>query len=413
MSRKLELVTWIAWVGLVGCGDRGTSTPDAASPVTQDDAAMAMVESDAATPEDAAAPIDAATPFVDIDAPMGCTSTSGDQDGDGFDVSVDCNDCSPQINPGAFDYAANDIDEDCDGRDGMVVQCDYTLDVASTSADDAARALGLCQFTDVDSGRWGVLSARYVRASGTGAIGSPLQHGVLRTFGNVAPLAGGSLLALSSGVARAPSQPGYTTDCDEFSEGAHDFPPGYQPSSPACPEVESGEPYDSIALEVEVRVPTNARSFEFRSSFYTYEYPSFICSEYNDFFVVLRGNNGAFTNIVFDTMNNPISVNSGFLAVCSPGTYGGRDFTCPQGRGLLSGTGFDGSASCGGFGGDSGGSTGWLRTVAPVSPGSIITLRFAIWDSGDAQYDSTALIDGWEWALDEVTMTMTEPEIPD
>ena len=71
---------------------------------------------------------------------------------------------------------------------------------------------------------------------------------------------------------------------------------------------------------------------------------------------------------------------------------------------LLVGTGFDDSApqQCE-SGSIEGGATGWLTTSGNVTPGEIITLRIAIWDTSDHQRDSLALLDGWEWSTELAT----------
>lgn len=337
-----------------------------------------------------------------------------DMDMDGFPYDVDCNDCSAQVNPGAFDEPGNGIDEDCDGVDAVVSDCDVGLAIGSRDPMDAARAMGLCQVASGSS--WGVVSARYTTAAGSSAPRSAEQHGLVPDLGATRPVDGSSMLALSSGVARAPSQPGFTSECDAFGlfdvEGGEEpYPPGFPVASSACPGVRAGPVYNSVALEVVIRVPTNAFGFRFNSGFFTYEYPEFICDEFNDFFAVLRQEDGGpLENIVFDVSGEPVSVNNSLFSVCTPGTFGGRRFDCSRGRGELSASGFDGTARCGTvdeFGDplsfdDVGGATGWLTTTAPVEGGAMLTLRFSIWDSGDADLDSVALIDGFAWELEDV-----------
>jgi hypothetical protein len=314
------------------------------------------------------------------------------------------------------------------------------LVIGSTAPEDGARALGLCSFPKPGSRAWGVTAARYTDATGKGKLSDPMAVGVLPTFGAAKPRAGGALLALSSGVARAPGQPGATSGCDSFADadcGFADFacinasggdpPAGYPKQSSVCkdqdqPIIAKPQIYDQAALELKIRVPSNASAFSFESSFYTSEYPDWICEIFNDFFVVfmdpkpMQSTDG---NIVFDSNHDPIGVNNGLLAVCDPSAQRRRavkTFTCDQGTGLLQGTGYGaGEAGCGT--GTGGGSTGWLKTSAPVRPGEEITLRFAIWDMTDASLDSTAIMDHFTWLTFEGEPEMdipveTEPVIP-
>ena len=157
----------------------------------------------------------------------------------------------------------------------------------------------------------------------------------------------------------------------------------------------SGSPHDSAGLEVVIKTPTNAKSLSFDLDFYTFEWPEFTCSTFNDFFVALqtpKPDNRPDGNVSFDSEGNTISVNAGFVQVCAckdgpPCTAGGKGFPCKLGWDQLEGTGFDSvpwnSAA-----------TGWLVTTTPLpKPGDEITLHFAIWDSGDGILDSTVLLD--------------------
>ena len=51
------------------------------------------------------------------------------------------------------------------------------------------------------------------------------------------------------------------------------------------------------------------------------------------------------------------------------------------------------------------------RIAFKTTGGQEYTLRFAIWDTGDNAWDSTVLIDGFEWIADGGTVTVgTQPE---
>ncbi|MEM9193028.1 MAG: MopE-related protein [Myxococcota bacterium] len=61
----------------------------------------------------------------------GCTPD--DLDGDGFDFTVDCNDCDPGISPGVREICGNAIDEDCSGMADPCPAGDTDMDGFTTS----------------------------------------------------------------------------------------------------------------------------------------------------------------------------------------------------------------------------------------------------------------------------------------
>lgn len=350
----------------------------------------------------------------DTGAPNPCyLNASGDpdvdHDGDGYPARYDCNECDPNVNNGAFDVPGNGIDEDCNGvADDEPADCDDTLAMAGTDAFDGAKAVGLCKVA-TDDHMWGVVEATWVRPDGQ-PLTMPIGHGILPTFGANAAQAGATMLAISSGAARAPSDPGYQ-DVGGYSKNySHGTPPGYPKESPSCGGGGGGfgfgGSYDGVALRLKIRVPSNARSFQYQQNFFTYEFPTYICDDYNDFFVAMMDPKPAGLpdgNIAFDQDGNPISVNNSLLQVCAPQSAGGKSFSCPLGNGGLSGTGFEGSAA-----------TGWLTTTAPVDDvrGKEITLTWAIWDQGDGILDSTALIDDFSWSVEAASGAVTTPSLP-
>jgi hypothetical protein len=337
-----------------------------------------------------------------------CASTADqDADGDGWTPSQgDCNDCDPNANPGAIEVVITQpddtgmvpdpADEDCDGGvDNVLPPCDGGFALDDSDPISAAAAIGLCKVAE-GTDDYGILSASWVRANGAAAVGEELQFGIQDAFGpNVAPLEGDQFLALSSGHARTPGQADSCNSLTCYGSGAGTAPAGFPQDVPACPG--STAINDDIALEVTLRAPTNATGFSYNFDFYSFEYPEWVCTSYNDQYIALvePAPVGSIDgNISFDSMGNPVSVNIAFFDVCSG---------CTLGTGELSGTGFDTW--------DDAGATSWLVTTSPVDGGSEVTIRFAIWDTGDAAWDSTVLIDNFVWIADGADVDVgTEPE---
>jgi hypothetical protein len=323
------------------------------------------------------------------------TELNVDDDGDGFTENQgDCNDCDPNTNPGAVEVvtptmsedgeAPKPADENCDGQiDEIFETCDTGLAMADSDPLHAAAAVGLCKQA-ADETDWGLVEAKWVRADGSPATMSPAM-GILTDFGpNVSPRRGDAMLAISSGHARDASDPDACGDFSCQTMGTGTPPTGFPQDTPGCGG--GTDINDDVGLEVTLRAPTNASGYTFDFNFYSFEYPEFVCTTFNDQFIALASPapegsiNG---NITFDSMSNPVSVNIAFFEVCEG---------CPLGMSELAGTGFDTW--------DDAGATSWLVTQAPVEGGEELTLRWAIWDTGDSSWDSTALIDNFTWIAD-------------
>lgn len=349
-----------------------------------------------------------------------------DVDADGYTENEgDCNDCDKFRNPNSVEVATpaggTPLDENCDGNidEAPPVPCDDALMIDSAEPLDGARAVDLCKMSNSPA-EWGVVSAQWVMADGSPPPAGyepafHLGHGLLTGFGpNNAVRRGSRLLALSSGSARQPNDPGYQSPNGFIKGYVGQHPQGFPKESPACPMTTTGEPNDPVGLEVLIRVPLNAHGFSFDFNFFTFEWPAYICSQFNDFFVALlspipMGQNDG--NVSFDSQGNPVSVNNAFLNVCgcpgnppSPCIAGQKTFPCSGGNIGLIGTGFGFDTAA-----EDHAATDWLTTQAPVTPGTEITIRWAVYDSGDGRLDSTTLIDNWKWIATPGTPVGTTP----
>ena len=371
----------------------------------------------------------------------GVADENTDADMDGFTTcdgdccdSVEC--AQPGlVNPGAFDAAGTTVDDDCDGMvDNTQTVCDMGLVSGSTNAVDYAKAMDICQTATEVSRRWGVIDGRFSMTNGMGTPAVP-SHAIRTIFGSgLMPQAGMGFTLLSSGNAASPGQTNpvhvdFTTSAQHGLSSpfpadwlAAQSPPGQLPNAMGCPPIMGGTAAeDPVMLTLRIRAPSNAKSFSFSSNFYSAEYPEWVCSEYNDFFVVLLDSawagqpaNPTDKNLAFyrNPAGNiyPVGVNlahgnTGLFTQCVNGRTGclgtsGMISTCTS-TSHLTGTGFDRSSpgSCD-SNSLSGGGTGWLQTSGNVVGGEIITLRIALWDTSDQRLDSLVVLDNFQWSVD-------------
>ncbi len=366
------------------------------------------------------------------------------EDGDCCDNEFKCG--TPEnVNPGAFEYPGNGIDDDCDPLTLDNVSPSDCTDpplLLPTSTIKLVKAMDLCQFTlenpMLPQKKWGVISSSLLLADGTNAmVPKDVQVGVLAEYGPyVKPIKGTTLAALSTGTARDETDMGHVypqngpnsavqkgnyvaatqvpIPADYLAQHGGKLPQGKDAMGndcPACSGANCTTAFDSVNFKMRIRVPTNARSFSYRLKSYSAEYPEYTCQQFNDFFITrlltswqpdpMGDPNDpknkplpADRNIAFDAFGNPISVNNAFYDVCFP-YLGAPMGACSSGTLELVGTGM------GGWTGDlkDGGGTVWLTSEANVVPGETMEIEFIIFDAGDSNVDSSVLLDYFRWGL--------------
>ncbi|MBA3459628.1 MAG: choice-of-anchor L domain-containing protein [Deltaproteobacteria bacterium] len=383
----------------------------------------------------------------------GVVDENVDSDADGYTTCggdcCDSTECTKPgaVNPGAFDAPGNLFDDDCNGvADDTILLCDQNIASNTTNGLDFARAIDICQTATETDKKWGVISGRLTFTDGTG-VPDREAHAVRPRFGpGLLPQGGVNLAMISTGGAAAKSDtnPGYHewegfgtsykhvgmqtcdgepgTQCAAFPQDFYAANGMKLPNAPGCPEPDGTQANDPVMLTFRIRVPTNAHSFKLSSNFYSAEFPEYACSPFNDFFVVLLDStyagmpanpsdkNLAFFQPMGSAMKVPVGVNlahgnTGLFTQCVNGETGCSGMsdtitTCTS-TSQLTGTGFD-DPNGGVCDANSlkGGATGWLVTSGNVTPGEIITLRIAIWDTSDHWWDSLAVIDGFQWSVD-------------
>lgn len=305
-------------------------------------------------------------------------------------IGGDCDDTQDLVAPGAIEVDGDEVDNDCDGTvDGPPLPCDGALDPSDPFS--FAKAIGLCHGE--------VLAAEFItngQTSGgvpTSALSNPQARAIINSFGPNLPFEGSQMIHLSSGAANTGSHD-TGTDFGLSNEVAHPDP-RFEPPANGCGEPDEPDVNDYTELKLTIQVPINAQSFSYKFQFFSSEYPTFRCDDFDDTFLAILDSEAFQGNISFDANGNVVSVNNGFFQVC----FDDNSNTPPNDCIVdpiqpLSGTGYD---PFGGVFSSGAGATLPLTTTSPVVPGEIITLRFIIFDEGDHILDSSVLIDGFVW----------------
>jgi hypothetical protein len=362
-----------------------------------------------------------------------------DCDADGYTVAQgDCNDADPMVNPEAFDFPDDGVDNDCDGQaDDPVLACETIPAQAPGAPEDFARAADLCAqraktkagtvFDPLVAASWGE-----VRGLGPGQTlwtshTKPVQVAIASSFGGNSPRQGRTMIGLANGPWGA---------ADPRASAALD-PPGFRLND-ACADVPlTGQDCASLTngseggtvsvqdwaeLTLHLRIPSNVQAAVFDFSFFSTEFNQWWDSSANDgFFVLVTSKNFSGQNVARDKNGLAVTINSGFFQLCPPppgpaglssakaaalaSCAGVAGAPAQSILGTLAGTGYDGAA----VGADDtvlavdgskyvyGGGSGWLTAKFPVVPREELEMRIVIADAFDGLKDSAVLLDAIRW----------------
>lgn len=319
--------------------------------------------------------------------------------------------------------------DDFDGFDPP--PCDAGLPTQPADPKDYAKALDLCSVVAPGAQTSGLVGASLSKVDGTGSP-AVSSHAVRPHFGSgTQPRFGTSIVMLSSGSAAGSGDvsPAFVAFEPGDNHGISSALPADWlaangnaiPRPPACPAVPVSLARDPVMLTLNVRVPGNAHSFSIDVNYFGADFPEWVCSSLNDVFVALLDSsyNGLPSNPV--DKNLAVSAEPGSLGLplgaymayantglfrqcvnghmgCESGSVAAQINTCASTAGLAL-TGMD-TAHPGACDPNStvGGGTGWLVMRGNVVPGETMTLRFALWDSGDGFSDSLVLLDHFRWS---------------
>ncbi|HEX8790529.1 MAG TPA: choice-of-anchor L domain-containing protein [Polyangiaceae bacterium] len=381
---------------------------------------------------------DSGTRDAGADVPTLVTCGHPDCDGDGYAVPADCNDGDPLINPEAFDFPGDNIDDDCDGKvDDPVLHCETVPSPAPGTPTDFARAADLCAqnsktnagtvFDPLVHAAWGQVSGLGPGQTLWTSQTKPEQIAIVSSFGGDMPRSGRTMFGLANGPWGA-ADPRASMPLDPTGFHINDGCAAIPLMGQDCASLTNGAAaggvnvQDWAELALDVKIPSNVQTVDFDFSFFSSEFNQWWDSAANDaFFVLVTSKALQGQNVAKDASGLAVTINSAFFNLC-PAPPGPAGLSMDKSAaiqacvgtagdasqmiyGTLAGTGYDGAAvsandtaiAQNGSEYIYGGGTGWLTAKFPVTRGETLQMRIVLMDTFDGLKDSALLFDALRW----------------
>ncbi|HVM63945.1 MAG TPA: putative metal-binding motif-containing protein, partial [Acidimicrobiales bacterium] len=264
-----------------------------------------------------------------------------DCDGDGYASPADCDDTNPEVNPEAFDFADDGVDNDCDGTpDNPVLSCETIPSSLPGDPIDFARAADVCAqhavtsagtvFDPLVHAAWGQVQGLGPGQTLFTSTTKPVQVAIASELGQDKPRQGRTMVGLANGPWAA-SDPRSSQPLDPAGFHIDDGCAAVPLMGQDCASLTNGTPsggvnvQDWAELALTLKIPSNVHAAVFDFAFFSTEFNQWWNSAANDaFFVLVTSQGFQGQNVAKDKNGLAVTINSGFFQLCPapPGPTG-------------------------------------------------------------------------------------------